>query len=171
VSPEGTNLVVAHSLDYAATWSAPVTLDLDRDAPLGDNAVPLSAGDGQGRWAITWSLAGEAKVAFSSDQGATWTVPVALNPDTVSGGQPGAIVSTGPDQWLVAWSASLGGDYGSDKDILLTRLAYPDRNHNGVPDDIEAESRPTLPCGLSPLVTGALVLLVWVARAGARKPA
>jgi hypothetical protein len=146
--PDSYHLFAARSADRGRTWSEPV--QISTDAASGPTwGGPSVSGDGGGEYVVVWRSVGDPNsatgvgrilVAFSDDKGATWTDPTPLNPDAASDSvddKPDAVISLGPGQWLVAWSGSLGGDYGADKDILLTRLAYPDCNQNGLPDDVE----------------------------------
>lgn len=50
--------------------------------------------------------------------------------------QPQALESVAPGQWIMVWSGRLPNG-GSDPDILLARLTYPDCNGNGVLDAVE----------------------------------
>jgi hypothetical protein len=145
-------LLVSHSWDSAATWSYRVNPDVNEGFSVVTDTAPLAAGDGQGGWALVWpskdpsdgNLGTDADilVAFSRDHGARWTTPVALDPSAASDSvddKPDAILAIGPGRWLVTWSGSLGGDYGSDKDILQ-QIAFPDCDHDGVSDLAEADS-------------------------------
>ena len=92
--------------------------------------------DGAGHWVAVWasddSLGGtigtddDILVARSTDNGATWTAPAALNTNaaTDSGYDEEPQVTTdGAGHWVAVWHSddSLGGTIGTDWDILVAR--------------------------------------------------
>ena len=96
----------------------------------------MVASDGAGAWVAVWfsdeNLGGtigtddDILVSRSSDDGATWTVPVALNTNagTDSGVDSRPVVaSNGAGAWVAVWFSdeNLGGTIGTDFDILVSR--------------------------------------------------
>ena len=103
-------------------------------------------------------------VALSTDNGVTWTGPSPFysNAASNSGTVRDFMLATDKrGNWLGIWASNddLGGTIGADFDILTARFALPDCkgngigdgqdiadgtstdcNHNGVPDDCEADS-------------------------------
>ena len=94
--------------------------------------------DGQGTWVAVWhslgSLGGtigadgDILVARSTNAGATWTAPVALN--TNAGSDAGVdlysqLTTDGLGAWVAVWQSrdSLGGTIGTDSDILVAHSA------------------------------------------------
>ena len=78
-------------------------------------------------------------VSRSTDHGASWSAPAALNTnaDSDSGDDYYPQLSTdGAGNWVALWYSdeNLGGAIGIDYDILVARFALPDCNDNGVGD-------------------------------------
>jgi hypothetical protein len=132
------DILVARSTDNGATWTAPAALNTNAAADSGDDWEPLVTTDGAGNWVAAWeswddlggTIGGEGDilVARSTDNGATWTAPAALNSDaaTDSGADYRPQVATdGGGNWLAVWQSNenLGGTIGTDLDILVARSA------------------------------------------------
>ena len=83
------DILVARSTDNGATWSAPAALNTNATTDTGSDSVPQVTTDGAGNWVAPWhsveNLGGvigtdlDILVARSTDNGATWTAPAALN--------------------------------------------------------------------------------------------
>jgi predicted neuraminidase len=131
------DIFVSRSTDAGATWTAPVPLNTNAatDSEAADTR-PLVTTDSVGNWVAVWvsnnSLGDtigtdwDILVARSTDDGATWTAPVALNTNaaTDSGFDIMAQVTTdGLGTWITVWQSpdSLGDTIGTDTDILLSR--------------------------------------------------
>ncbi len=129
------DILVARSTDNGATWTAPAALNTNAATDSGnDHAKPQVTTDGAGNWVAVWgsqdSLGGtigtdmDILVSRSTDNGATWTYPAALNTnaatDSASEGWP-AVTADGAGNWVAAWGSddSLGGTIGTDWDILV----------------------------------------------------
>jgi len=129
------DILVARSTDNGASWTAPAALNTNAASDSGDDYCwSQVATDGAGRWVAVWysddSLVGtigtdnDILVAYSADNGASWTPPMALNTNAASdSGSDGApeVATDGARNWVVVWesSDSLGGTIGIDRDILI----------------------------------------------------
>ena len=130
------DILVARSTDAGATWTAPAALNSNAAGDAGEDQFPQLATDGAGSWLAVWesteNLGGtlgtdaDLLVARSTDAGATWTTPVALNTNASSdSGEDNnpQVVSDGAGSWVAVWESTenLGGTLGTDADILLAR--------------------------------------------------
>jgi hypothetical protein len=130
------DILVARSTNKGATWTAPTTLNTNAASDSGGDGVPQVTTDGLGHWVAVWhsndSLGGtigtdyDILVARSTNNGATWTAPTALNTNaaTDSGHDYASQVATdGAGNWVAAWwsNDTLGGTIGTDFDILVAR--------------------------------------------------
>ncbi|MFK7899064.1 MAG: pentapeptide repeat-containing protein [Myxococcota bacterium] len=107
---------------------------------LGDSGADIFSAietDGIRHWVTVWqssdTLGGTVGSDFdiltsrSSDGGATWTAPAALNSNAATDGVrdnwPPAVRTDGSGVWIAAWSsfADLSGTIGADSDILFAR--------------------------------------------------
>ncbi|NUM54968.1 MAG: exo-alpha-sialidase [Candidatus Hydrogenedentes bacterium] len=130
------DLLVARSVDNGVTWTPPAALNTNAATDTGDDGVPLLATDKLGNWVAVWHsndpLGGtigadpDILVSRSTDNGASWTPPVALN--ATAGGDTandytGGLATDGLGHWVATWQSnnSLGGSIGTDNDILLAR--------------------------------------------------
>ncbi len=127
------DILVARSSDAGATWTAP--------APLNTNAAtdgtssdfePQLASDGTGNWVAVWrsddSLGGtinddwDILVARSSDAGATWTAPAALNSNAASDGSRSdfspQLATDGVGDWVALWQSSVWNG-SAERDIVV----------------------------------------------------
>jgi Neuraminidase (sialidase) len=127
------DILVARSTDNGATWTAPAALNTNAATDSGDEYWPQVTTDSAGNWVAVWysedSLGGtigtnwDILVARSTDNGATWTAPAALNTDAATDSRDdyGPQVTTdGGGNWVVVWySAAPAGYYSvTDRDIL-----------------------------------------------------
>jgi len=130
------DILVARSTDNGATWRAPAALNTNAATDSGHDLLPQVTTNGQGEWVAVWqsneNLGGtigtdwDILVARSTDYGATWTAPAALNTNaaTDSGWDVDPQVTTdGAGHWLAVWASNenLGGTIGTDDDILVAR--------------------------------------------------
>jgi len=130
------DILMAHSTDGGATWSAPAALNANADSDAGIDSRPQLTTDEQGTWVAVWhstdSLGDtigtdwDVLVAHSTDDGATWTAPAALNANAASDAGIDAwpqVTTDGQGDWIAAWSSddSLGDTIGTDADILVAR--------------------------------------------------
>jgi Neuraminidase (sialidase) len=104
--------------------------------PEATDTAPTVSTDGAGIWIAAWasdnSLSNtigndfDILVARSTDGGATWTPPAALNTNAAvdSGWDDGVELATdGAGTWIAAWDSDdpLGGTIGTDRDLLFAR--------------------------------------------------
>jgi Neuraminidase (sialidase) len=121
------DVLTSRSIDSGATWSSPRllsrTFETDHYGARSQEVVT----DGLGNWIITWdsqndlgeSIGSDEDVllALSSDQGLTWTSPIALNanadrdPDYYNDEWP-TIGTDGAGTWMAAWDSSHSEDIG-----------------------------------------------------------
>ncbi|MDZ4859978.1 MAG: hypothetical protein SGI88_13450 [Candidatus Hydrogenedentes bacterium] len=114
------DILVAHSQDEGATWSAPDVLSAKADiiAPLGISLLsgtpsPSLATDSAGSWLAVWRTTvpvnsnGDIDLlsSTSTDNGATWSTPVAVSAanDSFIDASPRA-AATAPGEWMVVWN-------------------------------------------------------------------
>jgi Neuraminidase (sialidase) len=137
------DLRVSRSTDAGATWSPPAALNTNAAGDIGDDTAPqvtygrVGVG-GQPTWVAVWQSKdrlGAAKIgqdadilmSRSTDGGATWTDPAALNTnaasDLSSGDTSPQLTTDGQGNWVAVWRSlnSLGDTIGSDADILFAR--------------------------------------------------
>jgi len=130
------DILVAHSTNNGATWTAPAPLSTNAATDSGDDDWPQITTNGAGNWVAVWSSAenlggtigtdGDILVSRSTDNGATWTAPATLNTNaaTDSGDDLYPQVTTdGAGNWVGVWTSEddLGGTIGTDGDILMSR--------------------------------------------------
>jgi hypothetical protein len=129
-------ILVARSTDDGASWTAPVQLNGSATSESGEDYRPQIATDGAGSWVAVWesedALGGaigadvDILVARSADDGATWTVPAALNTNAANDSgddRNPQITSDAAGNWVAVWESEdpLGGAIGPDTDILVAR--------------------------------------------------
>jgi Neuraminidase (sialidase) len=130
------DIFVSRSADAGATWTAPVPLNTNAATDSGADSRPQVTTDGVGNWVAMWQSSDslgdtigtdtDILVARSTDDGATWTSPDALNTNAGSdaGGDLRSQVTTdGLGTWVAVWQStdSLGGTIGTDWDVLVAR--------------------------------------------------
>ena len=87
---------------------------------------------------------GDIFVAASTDNGATWTAPAALNTNAATDSRWDAhphVTTDSAGNWLTVWYSwdSLGGTVGTDSDILFSRHTG-DADWDGLHDDVETDT-------------------------------
>jgi hypothetical protein len=143
------DILVSRSVDDGATWSAPEPLNTSAASDSGNDWHAQVTTDGAGNWVAVWAskedLPGatgsdfDILVAHSTDNGASWSDPQALNAyaDTDSDlDEHPDFATDGLGEWVAVWHSThdLGAAIGADRDILVARFALPDCNNNGVGD-------------------------------------
>jgi len=114
------DILMARSTDNGVTWTDPAALNTDAATDSGNDNRPQVTSDGGGKWVAIWG-SGDVLVARSTDNGATWTDPAALN-NSGSSRFP-QMTTDGAGNWVAVWQSydSLGGTIGTDPDILVAR--------------------------------------------------
>jgi cysteine-rich repeat protein len=137
------DVLVARSTDGGATWTAPAPLNTNAAIDSGDDDVAWVATDGSGAWIAAWTsydtLGGTLAAGYghilqarSTDGGASWSAPTALNTDAPFDDcsyrayydvrlAPGAAGT-----WLALWSGATRAcpvDYGIDGDLFFARAS------------------------------------------------
>jgi len=135
------------------SFASPAALNTNAGNDNGSDHLPRMATDGAGNWVAAWfsndSLGDtigtdiDILVARSTDNGASWTAPAALNANAGSDSgsdQLPRMTTDGAGNWVAAWFSndSLGGTVGTDKDILFTTALGPDTDGDGISDGAEA---------------------------------
>ncbi len=114
-------IFAAHSVDGARMWSFPTAVNSDAATDFDSEVGPHIATDAAGVWLAVWRNSGISLsgVARSTDNGASWTVPVSL---PIATGTLVRIASLGGGHWIVIVSTTedLGG-LGPDRDLIVTR--------------------------------------------------
>ena len=128
-------VLVVPAQRVAAMWTPPAVLTDDGTVNSGDDEYPQVTTDGDGNWVAVWCSDDDLTpigrdddilVSRSTDNGATWTAPAALNTNagTDSGDDVEPQVTTdGGGNWVAVWESddTLGGTIGTDEDILVSR--------------------------------------------------
>ena len=130
------DILVARSVNDGASWTAPAALNTNAASDSGRDIDPQVTTDGLGNWVAVWSsddyLGGAIGTDFdilyarSTDNGANWTLPAALNTfaanDSAFDIDP-QVTTDGLGNWVAVWQSddSLGGTIGTDFDILIAR--------------------------------------------------
>jgi hypothetical protein len=134
------DVLISRSTDNGTTWTDPAVLNPNAAADSGSDWDPQVATDGGGNWVAVWD-SNEANVGSgigtdkdilvvrSTDGGANWTGPAALNTNaaTDSRGDGSPQVTSVGGSWVAVWSSAENlldpnlNDYiGEDSDILLS---------------------------------------------------
>jgi len=164
--PLGTDndILYSRSTDAGHTWTDPAPLNTNAADDLGSDEDPQLAVDSAGNWIAVWtscdSLGGtigdDRDILFSrsTNNGATWTPPAALNvnADIDSGSDYSPQLTTdSAGNWIAAWvcTDSLGGTNGDDGDIVFSRSTnygetwtQPAHLNSNASTDYELDCRP-----------------------------
>jgi hypothetical protein len=125
----------AVSIDDGATWTTPGPLHPSLETDTGDDLLPELASDGGGNWIAVWystddlqdTIGADADilVSTSTDGGATWSAPAALNQNaaTDTGEDTLPRIATDGFNWFVLWTTTepVHPALGSDPDIVMAR--------------------------------------------------
>lgn len=131
------DILFTRSTDGGSTWTPEAPLATNAATDSGDDQEPYVTTDGAGTWVAVWysedTLGGtiggdrDVLVARSTDGGATWTDPAALNTnaatDDGSRDQGARVTADGTGAFVATWYSedTLGGTLGTDYDVLLAR--------------------------------------------------
>jgi hypothetical protein len=163
---EDFDILLARSTDGGATWAGHDELNTNANTDRGTDGWPQLTTDGQGAWVAVWrsfdSLGGtigtdaDVLVARSTDDGATWTAPAALNTNAASDAEEDSrpqVTTDGQGAWVAVWHSldSLGDTIGADWDILVARSTddgitwtAPAALNTNAASDVEDDNRPQL---------------------------
>ena len=130
------DLYFARSIDNGATWSTQQALNANAATDSGQDDIPKLATDGNGNWVCVWQANDtlsntvgsdyDVFVAYSANDGASWSVVSALNTNAGTDGgddiRP-TVASDGQGNWVAVWQAfnTLGANVGGDYDISVAR--------------------------------------------------
>jgi Neuraminidase (sialidase) len=136
------DVLMSRSSDNAKTWTPARALNLNAAVDSREDASPSIVTDGVGHWLVAWHAWGgftyddgsdaDIVVAYSSDDGQSWSVPVHANTlagsDVVDDIQPG-LATDGSGTWIAIWrafypAADLSG--GSEWRINTARATIAD---------------------------------------------
>jgi hypothetical protein len=124
------DILVARSEDNGMTWTAPQPLNTTAATDEAFDFQPAVVTDGAGHWVAVWSSCGtlgpdcDILAARSTDNGATWTSPKAINTDAATDtgdDQRPQIATDGAGHWVAVWEFS--DFFGDVTDILVARSA------------------------------------------------
>ncbi|MBI3736794.1 CHRD domain-containing protein, partial [Candidatus Sumerlaeota bacterium] len=135
------DILAATSENNGNTWSAPRALNSNAFGDSQPDTEPQIATDGLGTWIAVWSSKvsvggllgndGDILYARSTDNGATWSFPAALNSfaagDTGLDANP-RLAADGEGNWFAVWTSNEpnpfpGANLGTDNEILYSRSA------------------------------------------------
>lgn len=123
----------SRSTDNGLNWSVPIPLQVNADSDLGADLSPDVATDGAGNWICVFSstdtlgesIGTDDDVLFcrSTDNGSTWSLPVALNSNAASdaGNDSSPRITFAGGRFVAAWNTTsrLGGSHPVDSDIMV----------------------------------------------------
>ncbi len=123
------------STDDGGSWSNAAALNSDAATDQLSDSAPELTTDGAGTWIAAWVFLGtdnDVLFAVSTDDGATWTDPAALNTNaTTDAGDDGSpqLATDRSGTWLSVWASNddLGGTIETDWDILVA-IPEPESN-------------------------------------------
>ena len=140
---------VSRSFDEGATWSTPILLSPQAGSSslYGGHPARLAT-DRTGIWVAVWNSGTSAGnlTSFSSDNGASWSVPAGLDPDAASDRRqdyPASVSTDGFGSWIAVWSSRSSDSfdqYGLDRDLLFVRSTDGGRTWNA-PDALYPSAR------------------------------
>jgi hypothetical protein len=155
-----TDILASRSTNNGATWTTVQPLNTNAVTDSGADYSPQLTTDGAGNWVAVWyseeNLGGtigtdrDILVSRSTDNGATWTAPAALNTNagTDSSYDTSPQVTTdGGGNWVAVWDSndSLGFTIGTDYDILFSRSEFnwnEDADGDGISNIDEGDDDP-----------------------------
>ncbi|NUM55262.1 MAG: exo-alpha-sialidase [Candidatus Hydrogenedentes bacterium] len=130
------DLLYAISTNNGQTWTENAALNADAAVDFGYETFPSIATDRLGNWVVVWegniTIGGmassdyEAMSAYSTDNGATWSMPTAINNDALTDDNYDSepkVQTDGFGTWIAVWRKD-GDDespFGDDQDIVASK--------------------------------------------------
>ena len=138
----------SRSTNFGADWSDPQPLNSNAATDEYADEHPQLTTDGQGNWFAVWqsrenTIGVDHDILFtlSTNNGNTWTTPVALNSDADSDSfsdKDPQLATDGAGNWVAVWVSwnDQDGTIGNDRDILTARYQFipTDSDEDGVVD-------------------------------------
>jgi len=112
------DILVSRSVDNGRTWGQAKALNLNAGVDSREDSSPTIVTDSLGNWLVAWHAWGglsyddgsdaDVVVAYSRDNGASWSVPMHANPqarqDTVDDILP-SLATDGAGHWVAMWQS------------------------------------------------------------------
>jgi Neuraminidase (sialidase) len=112
------DILVSRSTDNGTSWSTARALNRNAAGDAREDAAPSIASDGTGNWLVIWQAWGglsyrdgsdaDIAVAYSMDDGASWTDPVHINEHAMSDDVDDILPSLATDgagHWVATWQS------------------------------------------------------------------
>jgi hypothetical protein len=112
------DILVSRSSDNGSSWSTARALNRNAATDAREDSSPTIASDGMGNWLVAWHAWGglnyrdgsdaDIAVAYSADDGTTWSEPVHINDNPTGDGLDDLLPSLATDgagHWLTVWQA------------------------------------------------------------------
>ena len=112
------DILVSRSMDNGSSWSTARALNRNAAVDAREDSAPTIASDGMGNWLVAWHAWGglnyrdgsdaDIAVAYSADDGTTWSEPVHINENPSRDGLDDLLPSLATDgagHWLTVWQA------------------------------------------------------------------
>lgn len=120
---------VSRSFDDGVTWSTPILLSPSASFLSHYGHHAHLATDRTGIWVAVWNSGTRSGnlTSFSSDNGATWSVPAELDPDAAVDSRDdysAGVTTDGLGSWVAVWSSKSFDSfehYGDDLDLFFVR--------------------------------------------------
>lgn len=130
------DLLYAISTNNGQTWTDNAALNTDAATDFGYETFPSIATDRIGNWVVVWegnttdngmaSSDYEAMSAYSNDNGATWSMPIAINNDAATDddydSEP-TVETDGVGNWIAIWrkDGDAQSPFGNDSDVVAAK--------------------------------------------------
>ncbi len=126
------DIIFSRSSDNGTNWTDPQPLNTNANSDGVGDVSPQLTTDGLGKWVAVWNTnpsdGSDTDILFASstNNGATWTPPQALNTNAaVDDGNDWypQLTTDGVENWIAVWESNenLDGAIGTDNDIFYSR--------------------------------------------------